>query len=53
MYYNMAVAHIRLKRYAEGIFELEHYLELKPAAENWDETERIIEQLREKLQESD
>ena len=49
----MAVAHIRLKRYAEAIFELEHYLELKPDAENWEETEGIIWELREKLRESD
>lgn len=53
VYYNMAVAHIRLKRYAEAIFELEHYLELKPDAENWEETEGIIEQLKENLRESD
>ena len=53
VYYNMAVAHIRLKRYAEAIFELEHYLELNPDAENREKMERIIEQLREKLQESD
>jgi len=53
VYYNMAVAHIRLKRYAEAIFELEHYLELKPDAENWEETEGIIEQLKEKLEEGE
>ena len=53
MYYNMAVAHIRLKRYAEGIFELEHYLELKPDAENSEETDGIIEQLRKNLREND
>ena len=49
----MGVAYVRLKRYAEAIFELEHYLELTPAAENREETERIIGELREKLQESD
>ena len=52
-HYNMAVAHIRLKRYAEAIFELEHYLELKPEAENREETERIIEELREEVREGE
>lgn len=49
VYYNMAVAHTRLKRYSEAIFQLEHYLELKPDGENREETKRIIEQLREKV----
>jgi len=53
VHYNIAVAHIRLKRYAEAIFELEHYLELKPDAENRQETERIIEELRAKVKESE
>jgi len=33
------------------MFELKHYLELKPDAENRAETESIIEQLRQKLKE--
>ena len=38
--------------HAEAIFELEHYLKLKAAPENREDTERIVEQLREKLKES-
>ena len=53
VHYNAGVAYVRLKRYAEAIFQLEHYLELKPDAENREETERIIEQLKEKLGKSE
>ena len=53
VHYNMGVAYVRLKRYAEAIFELEHYLELKPDAENREETEGIIEELKEKLEQSE
>jgi len=49
----MGVAYVRLKRYAEAIFELEHYLELKPDAENREETEGIIEELKTKVRKSD
>jgi len=35
------------------LLEAEHFLELKPDAENWEETERIIEQLSENLKESE
>ncbi|MFH1007855.1 MAG: tetratricopeptide repeat protein [Candidatus Latescibacterota bacterium] len=52
VHYNMGVSYVRLKQYARAIFELEHYLELKPDAENPEETEGIIEQLREKLREN-
>lgn len=53
VHYNAGVAYVRLKEYRKAIFELEHYLELKPDAGNREETERIIEQLREKLKESE
>jgi len=53
VHYNAGVAYVRLKRYAQAVFELEHYLELKPDAENSAETEAIIKQLREKLREAE
>jgi tetratricopeptide (TPR) repeat protein len=39
---SMGVPYVRLKQYAKAIFQLEHYLELKPDAEHREETERII-----------
>lgn len=49
VHYNMAVAYERVERHKQAVFELERYLELKPDAENREETEGIIEQLREKM----
>ena len=39
--------------YEKAVFHFERHLELKSDAENWEETEGIIEQLRENLSESD
>lgn len=51
VHYNAGVAYVRLKQYAKAIFQLEHYLESKPDAENREETERIIEELEDKITE--
>jgi len=53
VHYNMGVVYVRLERYKEAVFAFERYLELRPGADNREETEGIIEQLREKLKGKD
>jgi len=51
--YNLGVAYFKKELYEKAVFQFERYLELKPDADNREETERIIEELRGKLKESE